>query len=514
MPKKFFLTVTGASLIIIFFGAINKILGMFREIIFAQSFGLQQSYELYLLSIAIPTVINTFILYVGQNFFIPQYNKTKSQSGETDARVFFNKALVLFFILGLLTALVLFLFSDVILKLFTASLTMSEFSLAKNILQIILLTIPFNGVIAIISAYLQAEFDFKNAFVSQLFLNLSIIVIVLVFSAKYNIYSIPIGFLLGTILQTGYLFIFVRGKIHLQDLVHGKIRFFKEFPIQIFLITIFIELLGQLYVFIDRLFYSSVQRGGIAALNYATTVYLIPISILSMAFSSAIFPKFSETFSAGKVHETENSFYTSLRITFFFFIPSTIVFIFYAQPIIEVFFYRGAFNESDVFMTAEVLKIFGFSLVFFAVYAIINKLLFGISAVKWLLLSSLVVIIIKIFASFLLVEKYQQNGLAAASSISFFSYFIFGLAIVLKKLHFRKMNLLFGVFLISCINAAISFLVVELVFHYLLPSGSFFSLLIICFFCIIYLVNAWILKDETITIAKDLLAKMWKYIYV
>ncbi|MCK9209763.1 MAG: MATE family efflux transporter [Ignavibacteriaceae bacterium] len=513
MPKKFFLTVTGASLIIIFFGGINKILGMFREIIFAHSFGLRQSYELYLLSIVIPTVINTFILYVGQNFFIPQYNKTKNQHGENDARIFFNKALALFFILSLLTAFALFLLTDNILKLFTSGLAVSEFFIAKKILQIILLTIPLNGLIAIISAYLQAEFDFKNAFVSQLFLNLSIIVVVLVFTAKYNIYSIPIGFFIGTLLQAGYLFMFARSKIHLQDLVHGKIGFFKEFPVQIFFITIFIELLGQLYIFIDRLFYSSVQQGGIAALNYATTVYLIPISILSMAFSTAIFPKFSETFSAGKIHETEDSFYTSLRITFFFFVPSAIVFIFYAQPVIEIFFHRGVFNDRDVTMTAEVLKIFGLSLVFFAAYAIINKLLFGIAAVKLLLLSSLTVIVIKITASLFLVEKYQQNGLAAASSLSYFFYFIFGMAIVLKKLHFKKMNLLFESFLLSCVNATVSFLVVELFSQYLFPIGSFISLLKICLFFIVYLVNALMIKDETMNIAKDLLTKTWKYIY-
>ena len=214
MPKKFFLTVTGASLIIIFFGIINKILGMFREIIFAHSFGLGQSFELYLLSVVIPTVINTFILYVGQNFFIPQYNKLKSKNGEADARVFFNKALALFFVLSLITTFGIFLFMDSILNLFTHGLAASEFIIAKNILQIILLTIPLNGLIAIITAYLQAEYNFKNAFISQLFLNLSIIVIVLLFTANLNIYSIPIGFFLGTLLQTVYLFIFVRKKMN------------------------------------------------------------------------------------------------------------------------------------------------------------------------------------------------------------------------------------------------------------------------------------------------------------
>ena len=512
MPKKFFLTVTGASLIIIFFGAINKVLGMIREIIFANNFGLSKSYELYLLSVVIPTVINTFNIYVGQNFFIPQYNLIKIQEGEIKARIFFNKALWLFFILGLFIALGILISEEAILKLFTSELTKSEFITAKKILVIILFTIPLNGLMAILLAYLQAEYDFRNAFISHLFLNLTIILVVILLTSVFGIYSIPIGFLLGTFLQVGFLFIFVRNKIVFQDLWSKKSDFLKQFPTEIFLMTVFIELMGQLYVFIDRLFYPSVQVGGIAALNYATTIYLIPISILSMAFSSAIFPKFSETFATGKIAETENTFNSSMRITFFFFIPSSFVFILYAQPIVELLYHRGAFNTSDVVMTAEVLKIYGMSLVFFAAYAIINKLLFGIAAIKWLMLSSVTVIIVKIAASFLLVPGYQQKGLAAASSLSYLLYFVFGTAIVIKKLHLKKLSLPVIAFFITCVNAGFSILIVELLSKYLFSSGLFFSLLKIGLFFSLFTINAWLIKDETMDIANSLLIKSWKHI--
>lgn len=513
MPKRFFLTVTGASLIIIFFGAINKVLGMIREIIFANSFGLSKSYELYLLSIVVPTVINTFIVYVGQNFFIPQYNRIKIQEGETEARVFFNKALAFFFILSCCAALGLIFSETMILKLFASGLTITELITAKRILLIILCTIPLNGLMAILLAYLQAEYDFRNAFISHLFLNLTIILVVILLTSVFGIYSIPIGFLLGTFLQVGFLFIFVRNKIVFQDLWSKKGDFLKQFPTQVFLITVLIELMGQLYVFIDRLFYSSVQLGGIAALNYATTIYLIPISILSMAFSSAIFPKFSETFAAGKIDETENTFNSSMRITFFFFIPSSFVFILYAQPIVELLYHRGAFNTSDVVMTAEVLKIYGISLVFFAAYAIINKLLFGIAAIKWLMLSSVTVIIVKIVASFLLVPGYQQNGLAAASSLSYLLYFVFGTAIVIKKLHLKKLASPVVAFFLFCINAGLSYFAVELIFKYLFSGAILIQLLKIGLFFFLFLFNAWVIKDETMDIAKSLLTRTWKHIY-
>jgi len=113
----------------------------------------------------------------------------------------------------------------------------------------------------------------------------------------------------------------------------------------------------------------------------------------------------------------------------------------------------------------------------------------------------------------LLVGKYQQNGLAAASTISYFFYFLFGGAIVINKLHFKKMNLVSSAFLISCANAGLSFIVVELLFRYLLPGGIAISVLKITFFFIIYLVNALLIKDETIAIAKDLFIKAGEFLF-
>jgi len=514
MSKKFFLTVTGASIVIIFFGILNKGLGMIREVIFAHRFGLRQSYELYLLAVVIPTVINTFILYVGQNFFIPRYNKIKAETGETDARIFFNKALALFFFLSLLVTALIFVFMEPLLTLFVGEISASDFLLTKNILKFILLTIPLNGIISIISAYLQAEFDFKNAYFSQLFLNLSVIIVVLSLKGMMSIYSIPIGFLLGNLLQTGYLLFIVRTKIKLHDLTHGKSNFLRDFPGGIFMATVIIELLGQLYVFIDRLFYQSVPHGGIAALNYATTVYLIPLSILSMAFSSAIFPKFSEAYSKGNLLETEKLFYTSMRITFFCFIPLTFVFIFFSQPIIELFYKRGAFSAKDAIMTAEVLMIYGVSLVFFAAYTIVNKLIFGIAELRWLLIASITVISVKIISNLLLIETLQQNGLALASSLSFFCYFVFGLIIVVRKLKLKTTNLLVNAFSLYATGAFISYLLLELLFKYLFFTTILNPFVKMTFFFFVYLFTLWIIQDELIPTLKNLITKVWSFIFL
>ena len=110
MSKKFTSTVAGGAIIITFFSLIGRGLGIIREVVFANYFGLTANYDLYLIGAVLPITINSIILYLAQNFYIPNYNKTKSDS-EQKAQRFRSVALVGFTLLGFIIAIMLFTFS-------------------------------------------------------------------------------------------------------------------------------------------------------------------------------------------------------------------------------------------------------------------------------------------------------------------------------------------------------------------------------------------------------------------
>jgi len=485
MSKKFASTVTGASLIIIFFSVLSKILGMFREIIFANSFGLSKSYELFLVSIVIPTIFNTFILYVGINFFIPQYNRIKSSEGEEATNLFLNKSITLFFISSTVIAGIILLFARSIISLFLSGVHDSEFQLAVNVLKIIVITIPFNGITAIVSAYLQAKYDFFNAYLSQFFLNLGVILIVLLLSGTLNIYSIPLGFAIGSVGQTLFLLFVIRKSIYFKFLFKSEIQYFTSFPLKIFLLTVLIELMGQLYVFVDRMFYHSVEQGGIAAINYATTVFIIPLSILSMAFSNASFPKLSAQYSEGNLAAVNESLNSVIGVTLVVFVPTACIFIFHADYLIASLFKRGKFSPEDTLMTGTLLTELSFSIVFFAVYTIVNKFLFSVKELSWLFIISFTAIVVKVVASILLVPDLKQYGLAIASSVSYASYLVLGLVITnrylpgIQKSFFRN-------FIFYVLSGLLTYLLADLVIKFLLPGNSYTHFLSIIIFLLFY----------------------------
>lgn len=153
--KKFSSTVAGASLIIIFFGLISKGLGFVREIVFAGSFGLSHNFDIYLVGSVFPIIINTGIIYLGQNFFIPSYNRIKSENGSRE--IFFNTFLWIFIAGGFLLAVLLFIFAGNIIGIYLANSSSQSQAIATGVFKIFIFTIPINAAISIITAFQQGR---------------------------------------------------------------------------------------------------------------------------------------------------------------------------------------------------------------------------------------------------------------------------------------------------------------------------------------------------------------------
>ncbi len=113
LSRSFFVSLAGASLLLIFLNSINRIIGFLREIIYASEFGVSKDFDIFLVVSILPITINTVIYYIAQNHFIPQYSYFKSNKNEADAFLINNY--IGFGIIGLLIFFGFFIFSEKIL---------------------------------------------------------------------------------------------------------------------------------------------------------------------------------------------------------------------------------------------------------------------------------------------------------------------------------------------------------------------------------------------------------------
>jgi putative peptidoglycan lipid II flippase len=499
MSQKFTSTIAGASIFISLLGLVSRGLGFFREMIFAYNFGLETEFDLYLVGAVLPITINTIILYIGQNYFIPEYQKKYATDPE-EAQKYFKQSFIAFTLAGILLATLLYLTGNIIINFYMHTASLDDRLSAANVFNIFLITIPFSASISILSALLQSVYEFKYPAFAILFLNVSIILMLILFSDRFGVYIIPVGYLIGTILQFGYL-LYNSGKFVRINFLNDKfeLKQLKSIVNSSILIIILIESMSQLYSIFDRYFYGEISSGGIASLNYAFIIWFLPISIFSISLATAIFPIITKAINNELYNEIEKIYNENISINTFLFIPMTFILFFYGDTIVKIFFERGKFISESTEITFNVLKFYSLGLVFYAVYAVFNKIFYSIDQAKVLMLVTIVGVLIKLIFNFILVDMHQ-DGLALSTSISFIFFFFASYIILNIKLKIKDRTLFVKEFFFQLVNCLICFIVVKIVTDSFLIDGIFGKIFTISLFLVAFSLTIFIVRHTAVNI--------------
>jgi len=499
MKSKFTSTIAGASIFITVVLLVGRGLGLIREVIFANYFGLSAEYDLYLVATVLPITINSIILYIAQNYFIPNYNSARKNS-ESEASNFAGFTVWLFLFGGLIISLILFAVSEKIFSIYLPDVSAKSLESTISLFKIVLIAIPIFSASSVFSAYLQAKFEFKLPSLSQLLLNIAMIILVLAFHSSTGVTAIAIGYVAGALLQFLLLLYFVQKEVNIFNVKFFTKKKYLKFVSSSLIVIVVIEALSQLFMFSDRYFYNRVEPGGIAALNYAIHLYLLPLSIFSLAITTAIFPSLSKSINE-ETDETEKRLNNFFSVNTLLFIPITIVIVFFGDIIIQVLFERGEFTTHDSGMTYSALKIYAFSLIFFSSYAVLNKLIYSKKLIGYLLLIAVMSISLKVILNFVFVDNLKQNGLALSTTLSYMSFFVLSFFVVLFKVNLRDKSYFLKELLWGLVNGAVSILLsswlTSLLFRDLSIASDIFQIVI---FVIIYGLNSIITGHHSVTL--------------
>lgn len=499
MSQKFTSTIAGASILISILGLLSRGLGFIREMIFANNFGLEKEFDLYLVGAVLPMTINNILLFIGQNYFVPGFQKINSSDTQA-AQKYYKQAFIHFLGAGIFISIILFLASDFIINSYMQSASPASKESAIQIFRIFLLTIPFSAGNSIFSALLQTVYEFKYPAISVLFLNISIILLLFLFTEKFGVYIIPVGYTLGTILQFLYLLIKSQKFLKLEMMIPlSKYNLSKSIFSSSLVIIILIESISQLYSIFDRYFYADIASGGIASLNYASILWFLPVSIFSISLATAVFPSISKAISDSSSEEIEKIYNESISMNTFIFIPIAFILFFHGDTFIGLFFERGKFVCENTAMTFSVLKYYTISLVFLSVYAVFNKIFYSINQLKLLLWVTITGLLVKLIFNFVLVDL-QQNGLALSTSISFIFFFLVSYILLNSKLKIKNRLLFVKDFMVHVINCLICFITVNLIADRLHINSIIKEGISILFFVFLYLMNSILIKHNSIII--------------
>jgi putative peptidoglycan lipid II flippase len=114
---------------------------------------------------------------------------------------------------------------------------------------------------------------------------------------------------------------------------------------------------NQLSSYVDQILASFLPTGAVAALAYAQTIYLLPVSLFGMAVSSAELPEMSSELSSGEALASalRQRLDSALRRIAFYIVPSVVAFLALGDAISGVLFQTGKFTQDDAVYVWKVL---------------------------------------------------------------------------------------------------------------------------------------------------------------
>jgi len=425
-------TITQAALIIAIISFISKFFGFFREVLVAKYFGATGQTDAFLVALIIPSMILGLFSSGFNTLIIPFYLEKKAQSLES-ARRFVNSAFMVWGSLFVFLSILIFIFAPACVRVIAYGFKGETFNLAVTLTRYLLISGLFTVFVGMFTGLFQAEKQFFFPIFVTFLGNVGLVSSLFFLHRYLGLQS----WTLGQIFSSGFAFfsmliiLYWRQKLF-HSLNYDQIDWagIKQFSILLLPLVISgsLSVLNQI---VDKTIASGLDAGSIAALNFATRVWGIPITLLAIPIATAVFPSFSEMAINGTSRkEYEEKLNRTLGYMFYLTIPATFFLFFLAEPVVRLFFERGAFDVRATAITSYVLKMYVLGLFAHAISPVLARVFYSFKNTVTPLVISAVCIVFNIILNIALSKLMGAAGIALATSfvmalsIFLYSYFL------------------------------------------------------------------------------------------
>ncbi|MGH9711811.1 MAG: murein biosynthesis integral membrane protein MurJ [Candidatus Acidiferrales bacterium] len=334
---------------------LSRIAGLIRDRVFAHYFGNSDAADAFKAALRIPNFLqNLFGEGVLSASFIPVYANLLARDDEEEAR---RVAGAVAGLLALTTSILVLI--GVLATPYLIDAIAPGFTGEKRELTIRLVRILFPGVgLLVISAWclgvLNSHRRFFLSYTAPVIWNAAMIAAMWEFGGRHSQYSLAAivawGSVVGSALQVGVQLPVVLRLLHGLRLSFSYHAENVRTVVRNFIPVFFSRGVVQISAYVDALLASLLPTGAVAALAYAQTLYLLPVSLFGMSVSAAELPAMSGAVGAeSEVAEAlRRRLNSGLRQIAFFVLPSAVAFLALGDVIVAAIYRTGRFTQSDV----------------------------------------------------------------------------------------------------------------------------------------------------------------------
>lgn len=398
---------------------LSKVLGLIREVLLAQKYGTGYISDSFILSLNIPTVIISAVATAILTNYIPLFSKAEKESEEKAAK-FNGNLLVIFFIISTILILLFMAFTKPIVKIFAVGFDDTGLTYLVNISRITIFCMYFIILAHIFKGYLEYRGKFLGTALYGILMNVGMI-LGIVFSSTEKYQILGLGVLLGYILAFIALFILSRkNKFTVKFNLNLKDDYLKELVVLTIPILLN-DVVWQINGVVDKSISSTIGAGYISAINYSHYIVNIVISVFATSVVTVFFPNVIKTFNEKGISAVKEKTNLILKVIIFISIPCTLLISVYAEPIVRLLFFRGAFNQQSLEITSIAVSIYAFAIVFESIKTILFKVFYALQDTKSPTRSAIMAISLNIILSLAFVKPFGYKGIIIATLISSFT---------------------------------------------------------------------------------------------
>ena len=386
----------------VLFNIISKGILFLLTIIIARYFGSDIKTDIYFFVFATMILFSSFINNIDTAVLIPESMRLREKEGDTKAMDFLNYFLMIYFVIGMLFTVGMYFFGTTVFGL------ISKFSEADIIAyRNYFWAGSFFFIFHVLTNY------FNNILTSLKYFSLpmvissikSCIVIVCIFllKADYDVLSVILGGLISYAVNL-LIQIFILYKIA------GWKFSFKKPPIRntIWSNVLYSEL-GQMTTVASSMFplylLSGFGSGVISVMNYGKNIADIPNTLLTSQFANVSGIKLNEQAARKDYAGMNKTFLDISKLMVFILAPLGCFMFVFAEPIVELFYYRGSFTQQAVVDSAKFMQLLSITIFSIGVNAMVSRLFIAAQYVKQALayqvvMSCLLIIFIWLFSKY------------------------------------------------------------------------------------------------------------------
>jgi putative peptidoglycan lipid II flippase len=416
------------------FTVLVKLSATIKEIVVAYQFGTNDALDAYLIASLLPIFAVNIIGHSLNSAFVPTYIQVREHEGRQAAQRLFSGIMACTTTLLIATSFVLALMAPYLLPVLGSGFTVEKTALTCWLYFMLLPLLVFNGLTTTWGAVLNAGERFALVAMTPMAMSIVTVLVLVGMSKVWGIYALAAGTVSGSALEAVILGWGLRARgISLMPRWEGLSPAVRQ-------------VLGQYTPMVAGAFLMSgtslvgqsmagaLDPGSVSALAYGSKITTLVLGIGAVALSAAVLPHFSKMVAAQDWPGIRHTVWTYARLILIVTLPLTAVLMYFSEPLVELFFKRGAFTQSDVYLVGRIQTLYLLQVPMYVLGIMLVRLISSLKANHLLLWGAGINLSLSVALTYMLTKWMGVAGIALATSLMYLASCSYLLCISLRLL--------------------------------------------------------------------------------